>query len=91
MTADGFTLGVNGTLPVGEKFALEGRFGMFFWDGNAEINNVSQASPEDRNLYLGAGVTYDVTEQFELNADWTRYELESAASGVASVGFTFQF
>ena len=64
---------------------------MFFWDGNAEINNVSQATPEDSNLYLGAGVSFDVGKGFQLTGDWTRYELESAVSGVFSVGLQYQF
>ena len=33
LSADGFTLGVGGYLPLGEHFSLLGRFGMFFWDG----------------------------------------------------------
>ena len=47
LSADGFTLGATGSIPVSERFALTGRAGMFFWNGSAEINNVSQATPED--------------------------------------------
>lgn len=91
LSADGFTLGVAGSLPVGERFSVMGRFGMFYWDGNAEINNVSQATPEDTNLFLGAGVSYAVGDHFRLIGDWTRYELESANSNVISLGFQFGF
>ena len=91
LSADGFTLGAAGRVPVSERFALTGRAGMFFWNGTAEINNVSQATPEDSNLYLGAGVSFDVSKRFQLTADWTRYELESAVSGVFSVGLQYQF
>ena len=91
LSADGFTLGAVGSVPVSERFALTGRAGMFFWNGSAEINNVSQATPEDSNLYLGAGVRFDVNRRFQLTADWTRYELKSAVSGVFSVGLQYQF
>ncbi len=91
LSADGFTLGAVGSVPVSERFALTARAGMYFWNGSAEINNVSQATPEDSNLYLGAGVKFDVSKQFQLTADWTRYELEDAASGVLSVGLLYQF
>lgn len=91
LSADGFTLGANGSIPIGDKFSLVGRAGWFFWDGNAEINNVSQATPEDTNLFLGAGVSYAVGDHFRLIGDWTRYELESANSNVISVGFQFGF
>ena len=91
LTADGFTLGAAGSIPVSERFALTGRAGMYFWNGNAEINNVTQASPEDSNLYLGAGVSFDLGEHFQLTGDWTRYELEVAVSSVFSVGLQYQF
>ena len=91
LSADGFTIGANGSIPIGEQFSLFGRGGWFFWDGNAEINNISQATPEDTNLYLGVGASYSVRDHFRLIGDWTRYELESANSNVISLGFQFGF
>ena len=91
LSADGFILGATGRVPVSERFAVTGRAGMFFWDGSAEVNNVSQATPEDSNLYLGVGVSFDVGKRLQLTGDWTRYELESAASGVFSVGLQYGF
>lgn len=91
LKADGFTLGATGTVPLGEKFALYGRAGSFFWDGDAEINSVSQAQPEDTNLYFGAGAKYVINERFSLVGDWTRYELEDSQSNVLSLGVTFNF
>ncbi len=91
LSADGFTLGAVGSIPVTDRFSLMGRAGWYFWDGDAEINNVSQATPEDSNLYLGAGITFDVTERLQLTGDWTRYELEDTNSNVVSVGLQFRF
>ena len=91
LSADGFTLGVGGYLPLGERFSLLGRFGMFFWDGNAEINNVSQATPEDSNPYFGVGVGYAINESFLMTGDLTRFELEDANSNVYSIGFQYRF
>jgi OOP family OmpA-OmpF porin len=91
LSADGFIFGVAGALPLTGQFALTARLGMFFWDGAAEINNVSQASPEDSNLYFGAGASYALTERLALTGDWSRYDLEDAQSNVLSVGFQFQF
>ena len=64
---------------------------MFFWNGTAEVNNVSQATPEDSNLYLGVGVSFDLSKNLQLTGDWTRYELESASSRVVSVGLQYRF
>ncbi len=91
LSADGFTLGVAGSLPIGERFSVMGRFGMFYWDGNAEINNVSQATPEDNNPYFGIGIGYAVSEKFLITGDLTRFELEDANSNVISLGFQFRF
>ncbi len=91
LKADGFTLGATGTIPLAGKFALYGRAGSFFWDGDADINNVSQADPGDTNLYFGAGARYAFTERFALIGDWTRYELEDTQSDVVSLGFTVGF
>lgn len=91
LSADGFTLGATGSIPMTEQFSVFGRAGWFFWDGNAEINNVSQATPEDTNLYLGVGASYALGERFRLVGDWTRYELEGANSNVISLGFQFGF
>jgi len=91
LSADGFTLGVAGSLPVGERFSVMGRFGMFYWDGNAEINNVSQATPEDNNPYFGIGLGYAVTDRFLLTGDITRFELDGANGNVIALGFQFRF
>jgi OOP family OmpA-OmpF porin len=91
LSADGFTLGAVGNLPLSDRFSLMGRAGMFFWDGNAEINDVSQASPEDSNLFFGAGLSFDLSQKLQLTGDWTRYDLDGSASSVFSVGLLFQF
>ena len=91
LKADGFTLGATGSLRLGKRFSLFGRAGAFFWDGDADINGVSQARPEDTNLFLGVGLSYDLTEKFDLTGDWTRYELEDTESNVFSLGFRYRF
>lgn len=91
LSADGFTLGLAGSVPVGERFALTGRAGAFFWNGSATVNNVSRATPEDSNLYFGAGLGYQASERLSVTADWTRYELDSAVSGVYSIGLQYRF
>ena len=91
LSADGFMFGAVGSIPFSERFSLIGRAGMFFWNGNAEINAISQATPEDNNLYLGAGLRFQVSKKVQLTGDWTHYELEDSDSGVISVGLQYQF
>lgn len=91
LSADGFTIGVGGAIPVSDRFSLTGRLGWFFWNGSAEINSVSQATPEDNNLYFGVGVSYSLMQRFSLNSDWSRYDLDQTESNVLSAGFRYQF
>jgi OOP family OmpA-OmpF porin len=91
LSADGFTLGAVGNIPLSERFSLMGRAGMFFWDGNADINNVSQATPEDSNLFFGAGLNFQLSQKVQLTGDWTRYDLADTASNVFSVGLQYRF
>jgi len=91
LKADGFTFGGVGSLPLGDRFALFARAGLFFWDGDADINNVTQASPEDTNLYLGAGARFAVSERLSLTADGSRYDLGDTSSTVLSIGIDVRF
>lgn len=91
LSADGFTLGAAGSLPVTDSVALTGRVGAFFWDGDADINNFTVASPDDRNLYLSVGARYRVSERFALTADVTRYELDDAEADVLAIGLAYRF
>lgn len=89
--ADGFTVGATGNIPLGGKFSVFGRAGAFFWDGDAKINDISVATPEDTNLFFGAGGDYKLSERFSILGDWTRYDLEETHSDVISIGFKYRF
>lgn len=91
LKADGFTFGGVGSLPLGDRFALFARAGVFFWDGDADINSVTQASPEDTNLYLGAGVRLALSERLSLTADGSNYDLDDTSSTVLSIGIDLRF
>ncbi len=91
LKADGFTFGGVGSLPLGDRFALFARAGAFFWDGDADINNVTQATPEDTNLYVGVGARLALTERLSLTADASRYDLDDTSSSVFSAGFDIRF
>jgi len=91
LKADGFTLGAIGSLPIGDRFSLFARAGAFFWDGDAEINDVSAASPEETNFYYGAGARFALTEKLSVTADGSRYDLDGTDSTILSVGLDYRF
>ena len=91
LKADGFTLGGTLSLPLTRTLSLYGRGGAFFWDGDADVNSITEARPEDTNPYYGAGAKVALTERLDLIGDWTRYELDSTDSDVISLGLTIRF
>jgi hypothetical protein len=91
LKADGFTFGGVGTVPVGNRLALFARAGVFFWDGDADINSVTAATPEDTNVYVGAGARFALTDWLSATVDGSRYDLEGTSSTVISVGLEFHF
>jgi hypothetical protein len=91
LKADGFTVGGIASLPLGDRWAIFARTGAFFWDGDADINNVTQATPEDTNFFLGAGARVALSERLSLTADGHRYNLNDTSSIVFSVGAGISF
>jgi OOP family OmpA-OmpF porin len=91
LKADGFTLGGLGYVPLSDRFSLFGRAGAYFWDGDAEINNVTAATPEDANFYFGAGVRFALSDKLSATLDGSRYDLDGASSTVLSVGLDIRF
>ncbi len=89
--ADGFTAAVTGRVPLGERFSVLGRAGLYFWNGTAQINDVSSASPDDTNLLLGLGLGFRVASPLTLTADVSHYDLEDAESTVFSLGLDYRF
>jgi len=91
LKADGFTFGATGYLPLGDRWSLLARTGAFFWDGDADINRVSAARPEDANLFIGAGVAMALSPKLSLTADVSRYDLDDVSSTVVTAGVVFSF
>ena len=91
LTADGWTLGGTLDFPLTEAVSLFGRGGVFLWDADVDVNGVRAALDDDSNPYYGAGEKVDLSRNFSLVGDWTRYELDDVDSDVISLGIEFRF
>ena len=91
VSANGFTAGVNGSIPISERFSLAGRAGMLFWNGTATLSGILQASPDDVNPFFGAGARYQITDRFAVTADFTHYDLEDTDSDMLAAGLEVSF
>ena len=88
--ADGFTFAARGSFPIGDKFAVHGTIGSFFWDGSNQVAGIDD-NVSDSNLFFGAAVSYDLTTSFSLRAEATQYELDGVDSSVLALGFQLNF
>lgn len=91
LKADGFVLGVIGSVPIGERFGVFAKAGSFFWDGDSEINSLTVATPGDTNLYFSAGASFILAERLSLSVDVARYDFEDTESDVVSLGVSYRF
>jgi len=87
LRADGYTLGLTTSIPLGSNLSLFGRAGAFMWEADARIDGLRIEGYDDENLYYGAGANFKITDRLSLLGDWTRYELDDTESDVISVGF----
>lgn len=89
--ADGYTLGLTTSIPLGSNMSLFGRAGAFIWEADARVDGLRIEGFDDENLYYGAGADFRVSERLSLLGDWTRYELDDTESDVISIGFRYRF
>lgn len=91
VSADGWTLGGTIAAPLSEQFSILGRAGVFVWDADVDVNGLRAAVDDDSNPYYGGGARFEVTPNFSLLGDWTRYELDDVDTDVISIGFQYRF
>ncbi len=91
ISADGWTLGGTLGLPLSDNVSLFGRAGVFFWDADVRVDGFSIDVPSDENPYYGAGARVDLSRNFSLTGDWSRFELDNVDTDVISLGFEYRF
>lgn len=75
----GFTLGANGRWRLSDDWHVNARLGAFFskskvTGGGAVEGDVSD---NDTNIYVGAGIAYDVNPNFSLGLNIDRYQAKA--------------
>lgn len=81
LSAKGPTLALVGFLPLGERFDLQARAGVFFADTTIDIaaaiddeRSTDDFSANSQDFYFGIGATFYVTSQFALALDYTKFK-----------------
>lgn len=72
---DGYTLGLKLGLPVTERITLFVKGGNYWWD--ADLSGFDNTLSLDGNeLFYGAGASFAISKNWQLNLDYTRYDFE---------------
>ncbi len=90
-----------GSLPVGERFSLFGKVGLYMADTDIEVDfpgfGTATDADDSVDLTFGFGARYDFTRNFGVRAEWQRYsDVEAGAFekfdvDVMSVSILFRF
>jgi len=83
-------------LPVSDKFEISGRVGYAYAEVSADAttpggNQVELADDAEDGWSAGAGLTYDLTENLELRADYTWYGFDAVDATGATIAIGFKF
>ena len=72
---DGYTAAIKGMLPLTERFSLYAKAGQLWSETDYRIAGIS-TNDDDESLFVGAGLSYALTSNFLLNAEYTVYDTE---------------
>ncbi|MEC8375972.1 MAG: porin family protein [Pseudomonadota bacterium] len=72
---DGYTAAVKGILPLTERFSLYAKLGQLWSETEYNLGGFSQEN-DDESLFVGAGLSYAITSNFLVNAEYTVYDTE---------------
>lgn len=62
-----------GALPVGERFSLYGKLGLYRAETEFSATGLPRIKEDNTDLTYGFGVRYDFARNFGVRAEWQRY------------------
>ena len=72
---DGYTAAIKGILPITDRFSLYAKAGQLWSETEYNLGGVS-SDYDDESLFVGAGLSYAITKNFLVNAEYTVYDAE---------------
>lgn len=92
LEVEGVGIGVTGSYPLTEKFSVQGKVGVYFWDldVNGTIADRFNDDSDNDNFY-GAGVSYRLNKKVSLIGEWERYEIEDFDIDLFSASVSYSF
>ena len=90
----GWVLSALGRLPLGERFALFGRFGWAFYESTATLRapgGVLIEVDNDDDLFYGIGAAAQITEAFGVRLEWEALDVSDGSYDILSLSAVVRF
>lgn len=100
LSADGFDISLVGTLPLSEAFDLYGKVGYFTWESDLNVSVSSSlidesfsdtTSIDGNDISFAVGAAYALTDELDVNLEFSRYDLDGADADFIGLGVKFSF
>jgi OOP family OmpA-OmpF porin len=86
-TAQGINLSLIGNIPIGEKFNVYGKVGgIYGWTSTdtAPLSGQGGGTDHGLNWSYGAGVQFDLSRNWAVQADWDHYRFDYSNQGASA-------
>jgi OOP family OmpA-OmpF porin len=90
----GLNLSAVGVVPLGPKFVLFGKAGIFMWYSEATdvTGGFAFRSEEDgADLSIGLGASVAIGQRVSLRAEWERFDMSNVDVDLVTLGFAYRF
>ncbi len=79
-STDGYTAALKGSFPITERLSIYGKLGQLWSETEFNVGTFNN-DYDDESLFVGGGLSYAVTPNFLINAEYTVYDAELDAEG----------
>ncbi len=91
---DGYRVSALGIIPLGQRFSILARYGVFYWDATSTISNggmTVSAPDDDSDDFYGAGVSWQLKSSASLRLEYELMTVDDTDIDTVSAGMAFRF
>lgn len=89
-STDGYTAALKGSFPITERLSIYGKLGQLWSETEYKVGTFND-DYDDESLFVGGGLSFAVTPNFLINAEYTVYDAdldaESAVDDIDDTNF----
>jgi OOP family OmpA-OmpF porin len=94
LKVNGLNFAALGRVPLGQRFALFGKVGVFVWEAQASDTTAGvpfSTKTDGADASFGIGASFDITRNIALRAEGEMFGVADEKATLLSVGFAFSF